>query len=254
MTLWLIGGTSESKQIARSLADWGYPWLATVTTSTALQLYASLPGRAEVTRLSSTTVHRFLSNRGIQAIIDASHPFATEISCIAIQAAKTHNIPYLRYERPVVPLEPSTILLPNFSSLLQPQYLESQRVLLTTGVKTLALFRDWQTRSLLWARILPTDRSKQQALAAGFPASRLIQQKLPVIQDREMQLWRSLNLTKVVTKESGDAGGFSIKQDIARQLGIDLIAVARPPMQYPQCVNTLAEVISFCQSLGNSIG
>ena len=254
MTLWLIGGTSESKQIARSLADLDYPWLATVTTPPAVRLYGSLPGRVEVTRLTATTVEGFLSTRNIQAIVDASHPFATEISCIAIQAAKTHNIPYLRYERPIVPLQPSTLLLPNFASVLQPQYLEHQRVLLTTGVKTLGLFREWHTRSQLWARILPTDWSKQQALAAGFPATRLIQQKLPFIRERELQLWRSLNLTKVVTKQSGDAGGFALKQDIAGQLGIDLIAIARPPMQYPQSANTLGDVICFCQGLGQSIG
>ena len=255
MTVWLIGGTSESKQIAKSLSDWGYPWLATVTTPLAIRLYMGLPGRVEVTQLNSITIDRFLNSHAIQGIVDASHPFAVDISCLAMQAATKHAIPYLRYERPAVPLKPSTVLLPDFASLLQPQNLDRQRVLLTTGVKTLGLFRNWHQRSQLWARILPHDRSQQQALAAGFPATRLIPQQLPLLREQEMQLWRSLSLTKVVTKEAGEAGGFAVKQDLAEGLGIELIAIARPPMQYPRSVDAIAGVLSFCRTLeGRTMG
>ena len=248
--IWLIGGTSESKRIAQTLSAEGYPWLATVATPPAVQLYTSLPGQVKAVRLTSTTIDRFLHDYKIQAIVDASHPFATQISRLAIQAAAARQIPYLRYERPSLPLAPSTLLLLNFAALLQPQYLEGQRTLLTLGVKPLFLFRKWHPKVELWARILPTAASRQQAISAGFPPTRLIQQKLPVTYAQEEQLWRSLQLTQVVTKEAGQAGGFALKQALAQVLGIRLVAIARPLIHYPQAVNTIAEAVSFCQNLG----
>ena len=200
-------------------------------------------------RLTPASLDRFLSTQAICGIIDASHPFATQISQLAIQASQTHSIPYLRYERPSLPLAPTTLLLPNFASLLQPTYLEHQRVLLTTGVKTLSRFADWHQRSHLWARILPNETSKQQALAAGFPADRLIQQRLPLVRERERQLWRSLDISTVVTKEAGAAGGFALKQELALELGVRLIAIARPPMHYPQVIEAAEQAQAFCQQI-----
>lgn len=259
MTIWLIGGTSESKQIAQCLTSWGYSWLVTVATPLAAQLYTSLPGKVAAGRLTPTTIDRFLSTHSIRAIIDASHPFATQISQLAIQASQTHSLPYLRYERPSLPLHPSTLLLPSIEEVLQPSYLDRQRVLLTTGVKTLHFFANWHHRSHLWARILPNEFSHQQALAAGFPFDRLIQQRLPAAQERlqkqeerkerERQLWRSLNISTIVTKEAGAAGGFALKQELALELNVRLIAIARPRMNYPLAIDDVAQAQAFCQQI-----
>ncbi|MEM9567335.1 MAG: precorrin-6A reductase [Cyanobacteria bacterium P01_E01_bin.34] len=259
MTIWLIGGTSESKQMAQCLSNWGHSWLVTITTPLAAQLYTSLPGEALAQRLTPATIERFISTHAIQGIIDASHPFATQISLLAIQASKIYSLPYIRIERPSFPLHPSTLLLPNFEAVLQPIYLARQRVLLTTGVKTLHLFADWHQCSHLWARILPNESSKQQALATGFPPDRLIQQRLPAVQERlhnkeelkerERQLWRSLNISTVVTKEAGAAGGFALKQELALELGVKLIAIGRPDMNYPLMANDVDQVRAFCQHI-----
>ena len=249
MTIWLIGGTSESKQMAQCLSNWGYDWLVTVATPLAAQLYSSLSGHVETLCLTPATVDRFLSKHAIHAIIDASHPFAIQISQLAIQVSQTHRIPYLRVERPSLPLAPSTFLLPDVASLLRSDYLDRQRVLLTTGVKTLSLFANWHQRSHLWARILPNDISKQQALAAGFPSHRLIEQRLPLVRERERQLWRSLDISTVVTKEAGAAGGFALKQELALELGVRLIAIARPPVHYPQVIESAEQAQVFCRQL-----
>ncbi|MGK7911930.1 MAG: cobalt-precorrin-6A reductase [Synechococcus sp.] len=259
MTIWLIGGTSESKRMAQCLTDWGYSWRVTVATPSAAQLYTSLPGQVSAGRLTPSTIDRFLSTHSIRAIIDASHPFATQISQLAIQASQTHHLPYLRYERPSLPLHPKTLLLPNFEAVLQPHYLDRQRVFLTTGVKTLHLFADWHQRSHLWARILPGTSSRQQALTAGFPPDRLIQQRLPTRQEqaqhpeeqteRERQLWRSLDISTVVTKEAGAAGAFALKQELALELKVQLIAIARPRMDYPLEIDDVAQAQAFCQHI-----
>lgn len=199
--------------------------------------------------MTEDTAIAWARSHGIAAVLDASHPFAMQISQVAIAVACTLDIPYLRYERPRVPLAPETLLVPDVRMLLQPRHLGKRRVLLTTGIKSLPLFCDWHERSQLWARVLPTERSRKAAIAAGFPQERLIQQQLPIDRDRELELWRSLAVDTVVTKAAGVAGGLDVKQEVARELGVTLIAIARPPMDYPQQTSEFADVLAFCQQV-----
>ncbi|MEM6446287.1 MAG: cobalt-precorrin-6A reductase [Cyanobacteria bacterium P01_D01_bin.123] len=249
--IWLVGGTSESIAIASYLSAYGLNWLATVTTPRAAKQYAEWPGRAEVVVLTESTAIDWAQNHSLSAIVDASHPFATHISQVAIATARTLDIPYLRYERPRILLAPETILLPDFPVLLQEHHLDKRRVLLTTGVKSLTLFRNWHQRSQLWVRILPTERSRTAAIAAGFPPERLIAQQLPIERASEQELWRSLAIDTVVTKAAGVEGGLDVKQEVARDLGVKLIAIDRPAMTYPRQTSHVEGVLAFCQTVAN---
>lgn len=246
MTIWLVGGTSESRAIARLLSDRALPWLATVASDRARRLYAGLPGRICPGRLTPETIADFLTREGIRAIVDASHPFAVEISRLAIAT----GLPYLRFERSQPSMLPPTVVLPDLEALLVPEYLQGKRVLLLLGVKALPKFERWHARADLWARILP--ESKALALAAGFPTERLILESPPVPPDRERQLWQTLQIDAVATKASGNPSGFATKQAIARELRIPLYAIARPKICYPRQTSDLASVLEFCQAfIGN---
>jgi precorrin-6A/cobalt-precorrin-6A reductase len=248
MKIWLIGGTSDSRAIAQQLTAWQIPWFATVVTERARQLYAGLPGAVQVTTLNPQTITPFLqqAEHPIQGIIDASHPFAVEISHLAMQT----RLPYLRFERPDTPLVPPAIALPTWDAILQPEYLQGKRVLLTIGVKALPLFVPWLHRGEFWARILPTDASRQSAIQAGFPGDRLIPLTLPMQVETETQLWQSLQVDIVVTKASGDAGGFAVKMQVAQALQIPLLVLTRPPLTYPRHTHEIAVIESFCRELG----
>ena len=139
---WLIGGTSESRTIAQRLSQQGIDWVATVVTAAARRLYQGLPGQVQVGALEATGIQTLLKQYGICAIIDASHPFATEIS----HQAMATGLPYLRFERQRYSLVPPAESLSDLDTLFQPQYLENRRVLLTLGVKVLHRFRSWQSR------------------------------------------------------------------------------------------------------------
>ncbi|MEO1133585.1 MAG: cobalt-precorrin-6A reductase [Cyanobacteria bacterium J06639_1] len=249
--IWIVGGTSEGVAIASLLSAEGLSWIATVTTSRATGRYRELAGRVESIVLTQDTAIAWATDRHIAAIVDASHPFATQISRLATATARELFIPYLRYERPAISLRPETILLDTFGELLHPHYLENRRVLLTTGIKTLSLFRDWHERSHLFARILPTRSSREAAIAAGFPPDRLVEQQLPSTRQNELKLWRSLDIDTVVTKAAGKEGGLDIKQAVARELGVKSIAIARPAIDYPKQTSQFSEVLAFCQQVAN---
>jgi precorrin-6A/cobalt-precorrin-6A reductase len=240
--IWLIGGTSESRAIAQHLSRIQIPWIATVVTAKATRLYEDLPGQVWVGTLTPDQLDNFLRDYNIQAIVDASHPFATVISQLAIAT----GLPYLRFERPELSLPASVVVVPNLDAVLQPCYLDRRRILLTLGVKALPHFYPWQQRAELWARVLPT--SIQHAQTAGFSGDRLLAMQLPLTLDQERQLWQTLGIETVITKASGEAGGLSIKLQLAEELGTQLIAIARPAFSYSQQTSDLEAINAFCQT------
>jgi len=249
--LWLIGGTSESVQLAQAIASLGLPCIVSVTTATAQALYLQTPSlQVWVGRMDTSKIERFLQEQQIVAILDASHPYAVEISQQAYAIASVRQIPYLRFERLALDTQTENtqiIVLDSFETLLAGNYLHQQRVLLTVGSKVLPLFRNWQQLSTLYARIIPAVNSLEVAISAGFSSERIIAVRPPISPELEKALWRQWNISLVITKASGVAGGEDIKRTVAAQLSIPLIIISRPAVDYPQQTSDLSEALEFCQ-------
>jgi precorrin-6A/cobalt-precorrin-6A reductase len=283
--IWLIGGTQESAAIARELVQQQIPCTVSVTTAAARSLYPQDSNlQIWVGCLDAHSLPQFLSQQQVVAILDASHPFAVEISEQAIAVAAKFHIPYLRYERPELDqiggergkeeggegeageageageenspsrianlnaksLSPSTFCLESFTALLAGEYLLGQRVLLAIGYRPLVLFQPWQDRATLFARILPSMPALQAALAAGFTSDRLVALRPPVSAVVERALWQQWQISMVVTKASGTPGGEDIKRQVAAEMGVQLVVIARPQVVYPQQTSDLRTVIEFC--------
>ena len=244
---WVIGGTSESVIIAQAIAENNFPCVVTVTTADAVKLYPVLSNlQIRVGQLKEFQIHELIQQEKIIAIIDASHPYAIAISETVIKVAQALQIPYLRYERAELVPSPNITVLENFETLLAENYLTNQRVLLTVGYKVLPKFKIWQSQAVLFARILPSMESLKVALDSGFTSDRLIAIRPPLSMDLEKALWQQWNISLVVSKASGKAGGEEIKQKVSQVLGIPLIVIARPKVDYPQQTNNLNEVLRFC--------
>jgi precorrin-6A/cobalt-precorrin-6A reductase len=251
-TIWLIGGTSESAAIVKEIATGGLSLIITVTTEAARSLYPS-DLNIHVGSLNRQQMEYFCRENRISKIIDASHPFAVEVSQNAIATATILNLPYLRYQRPswqlVENLNSSSLVtvLDSFQTLLAGDYLQNQRILLTIGCKTLPLFESWQSRTVLFARVLPNRESLQTAYNSGFTSDRIMALRPPLTAELEMALWRQWDISTVVTKASGKAGGEDIKQQVAAQLKIPLIIIARPQILYPQQTDSINKLVDFCR-------
>lgn len=260
--IWLIGGTSESITLAQTLVAQAIPTLVTVTTETAKRRYPD-SANLQIQVGCLRNLDAFLKEYRVAAVLDASHPFATEISQQAIAATAQASIPYLRYERPTVnqtgqsapnefdpaqaEISSSTRTFASIPALLASGLLVGQRALLTLGYRTLDLFTPWHPQATLFARILPSMTALEAAIAAGFPPERIIALRPPFSQELERALWQHWQISMVVTKASGSPGGEDIKRQLAAELGISLVAIARPAIAYPQQTSDLAIAIQFCQ-------
>jgi precorrin-6A/cobalt-precorrin-6A reductase len=270
--IWLIGGTQESAQLATAIAQLNLPCTVTVTTESARSLYPNTTNlRVWVGKLDAHQVQRFLQVEQIVVILDASHPFAVEVSRLAIAASIEANLPYLRWERLQLGYgskddqkgaessikntlftsaeelcNGSAMYLDSFETLLMSNYLLGERVLLTVGYRPLAQFQPWQERSTLFTRILPSVTALEAALAAGFTNDRILALRPPVSLELEQALWQQWQISLVVTKASGIAGGEDIKHRAAMELGVKLIVVDRPQITYPQQTHDLQAALEFC--------
>ncbi len=262
--LWLIGGTQESRHLVTALLanlpdraeGQPSPLLISMTTDNARALYPdALADDLWIGQLTPDHGDRWIQQYNIAAILDASHPFATAISKLAIALAQRHQLPYLRYERPPVSHpaltwrdrqgRPGNITLPTVADVLTGAYLAQERTLLTLGYRALAAFVPWQSHGTLYVRILPSVPALTAALAAGFTSDRIIALRPPISDACEKALWQQWQLTQVITKASGAAGGEARKQAIAADLGIRLIRIARPAITYPAHTHTLATALQF---------
>lgn len=253
--LWLIGGTQESALLAQTIAQSDLECVVSVTTATARSLYPIAPNLTLwVGYLTIASLPTFLQTHQIGAILDASHPFAVEISQVAIAVAQTYQLPYLRYERPDIadvskreePAPSPRVYLDSFTALLAGDYLTGQRVLLTVGYRSLSLFQAWQERATLFARILPSVTALTGALQAGFTSDRLIALRPPISIPLERALWQQWQISIVVTKASGVAGGEAVKRQVATELNLPLIVIGRPHVAYPQQTSEPSVALEFC--------
>ena len=254
--IWLIGGTSESAELAIALTQQSLPYIVTVTTETARRLYPPT-AKVRVGKMTPEAIAAFIQQQQIACILDASHPFACEISRQAIAFANlqaSHHIAYLRYERAVVSENGLVTTVGSIEELLSGDLLKHQRVLFTLGCRDLYRFSTLRQTSKLFARILPSADAIAQATSSGFSPQEIIALRPPISAALEKALWQQWRITRVVAKASGRPGGEAIKRQVARELssemnseiGTRLILIARPPVSYPQQTNSVPAAIQFC--------
>lgn len=256
--IWLIGGTHESAVLARALSTQQIPYIVTVTTPAASRLYAT-DAQVWVGQLTPETIQSFVIQQRVRCILDASHPFASEISRQAIalsqgpfptRSPQHPPVAYLRYERPAIEqnTQPESLVttVDSIESLIVSGQLHHHRVLFTLGYRYLIRFAPLRATAKLFARVLPSEEAIAGARAAGFAPAEIIALRPPISAALEKALWQQWNISCVVAKASGQLGGETVKRQVAEQLGTRLILIQRPPMRYPQQTSSVSEAVKFC--------
>ncbi|MGB3292939.1 MAG: cobalt-precorrin-6A reductase [Phormidesmis sp.] len=246
--VWLIGGTSESAELAAVLSAQSIPYIVTVTTPVARALYPPMAA-VRVGQLTPEDIPKFVAQQGIRCIVDASHPFACEISRRAMMFCQQGVAAYLRYERSDLAAgttERSVTCVDSIETLVASDLLHHQRVLFTLGYRHLSLFSPLRQTSQLFARVLPSVEAISGALSAGFSPQEIIALRPPITPALEKALWQQWNLSRVVAKASGKPGGEAVKRQVAAELGVGLILIQRPPIRYLRQTASIREVVRFC--------
>ncbi len=255
----VLAGTADGRQIAGELLKAGAEVIATVTTGYGRELLSGYPGiQIYQGKLNAAAMLRLIRAQRIDCLIDASHPFAREASVNAIAACGEAGIGYLRFERNgVVTVEGAVVRRVLDFEAAADAATEVIRhgpgnVLLTIGSHHLRWFLekipDYPKR--LVVRVLPDSGVIAECEAAGLDSGNIIAIKGPFSVELNLELLRHCNASVMVTKDSGAAGGVREKIEAAASLGIPVIMVARPDLDYPCQANAVAEVVQWVKQRG----
>ncbi|MDA8337393.1 MAG: precorrin-6A reductase [Peptococcaceae bacterium] len=226
----VLAGTSEGRVLARTLAGRGRRVVACTATAYGGELLAGSGCTVRSGPLGETSLSGLVS--GARVLVDATHPFAREISVLAARTAADHGIPYLRYSRPAfsLPDDPLVHPVPDFgaAALLAPRL--GSVIFLATGSKTLDLFLPPARAAgcRVVARVLPAEGVVARCLSLGLSPADIVAAQGPFGREVNVALLRHFGAGVMVTKEDGAPGGLGEKLAACLELGVPLVVVGRP--------------------------
>jgi precorrin-6x reductase len=230
----LLAGTKDGRELAADLISAGFSVLASVTTSYGGALLQEIPGViVKIGRLDAAGMQRLVDEHRIKGILDATHPFAVEISQLAQDAACTSGRPYLRWERPSAALPESSLLyrVQDWDGVAEKiSDLQARSVFLAVGVNHLAFIVGHPLLSLcsFTARVLPLPEAVSTCLRVGLKPQQIVALQGPGSRELNRALFEHFQADALVTKESGPEGGTVEKVAAALDLKISVVLVERP--------------------------
>ncbi|OBH20169.1 cobalt-precorrin-6A reductase [Mycobacterium sp. E3247] len=230
MRVLLLGGTAEGRALAKTL----HPRVDVVSSLAGRVPDPALPvGPVRVGGFGGVEgLRRWLHEEGIDAVIDATHPFAATMTAHAAQACGELEIPHLVLARPAWEPGDAIVVESNTTAAETVAKERFSRVFLTTGRSGTRVFAD----SNAWFLI----RAVTEPDPASLPRRhQLVLSRGPYDYDGEVALLREHRIDALVTKNSG--GNLTrAKLNAAAALGIPVVMVARPPL--PAGVNVVGSV------------
>ena len=254
----IYAGTTEGRELAQELARERIYCDISVATEYGRQIMDEkispyiciLQGRmtAEQMRLKC-------ENERYLAVVDATHPFATEVSVNILESLKGLDIPYFRLGREKIPGEEgerqagerqtgeqqaeeqnymARKYFQNTAACVEALKKTEGKIFLTTGSKELSAFcREETIRKRLVVRVLPGMESLQECVRNGLEGRQIIAMQGPFSKEMNLAMIRQYQASVLVTKESGKTGGEDTKLAAAGEAQIPSYIILRPDEKTP---------------------
>ncbi|MDO5833476.1 MAG: precorrin-6A reductase [Lachnospiraceae bacterium] len=266
MHVFLFGGTTEGRKIAEAIAEVNREWAAHgdasaceageplslpfcaevyVATAYGASLLPAGPGiTVHVGRLDAAEMRALFEaarqTSGPLLVVDATHPYAAVVSENILSACAAAGVRCIRVERESTgageaELAPEGAALHWVDSIeeaaawLAAKSSHRPNILITTGSKELAPYTripDFAARC--YVRALPTVEALEKCQALGFRRAHLILMQGPFSEEMNVAQLRYADAGYLVTKASGETGGFPEKCEAALTLGVEVVCIGRP--------------------------
>lgn len=240
MRVLILGGTGDAAELAAKVAT--IQGLEAITSLAGRTREPSIPlgdfrvgGFGGVVGLAS-----YLRQMQIDLLIDATHPFASQISFNAADAATEVGVPHLMLIRPPWKKESGDrwIEVDSVEAAATSLQNQAQRVFLTVGRQELAVFAHLEK---IWFLMRMIDPPTDDALV---PAGRILCDRGPFTLNNERQILIDNNIDTIVSKNSG---GDATKPKIvaARELGVKVVIINRPAIPPGEQVTDVDAVLAW---------
>ncbi|MEO5796890.1 MAG: cobalt-precorrin-6A reductase [Rhodoferax sp.] len=240
----VLGGTTEASRLAQALAQAGVDGIFSYAGRTSVPIAQPLPTR--VGGFGGVAgLQAYLQTERITHVVDATHPFAAQMSSHAVQACAAVGIPLLALERPAWQAHSGDVWqhVPDIAAAVQALPATPARVFLAIGRQHLAPFlacaQHWYLLRLVDPVLdLPTERGH------------VVLDRGPFTLEGDRALLHAHGISHVVSKNSGGAGA-QAKLTAARERGLPVILIDRPPVPARQTVGTINDVCLWLGCAGS---
>lgn len=242
MKIVIFSGTTEGRLLSRLLAEKG----AAVTVCVATEYGCEEQGEASgITVLKGRkTVEEMVELlRGSDLCVDATHPYAVEVTKSVRRACAAAEVPYRRLLRDRS-ANTDAIVVGSAEAAAKLLADREGNILLATGMKELPAFAGISS-ARLYPRVLPTGDSIAACERAGIPHRNIIAMQGPFSAELNEALIRQFHIAYLVTKDGGKAGGFQEKVQAAENTGIELVLIRRPE----ETGETFEEIAAACEEM-----
>lgn len=238
----ILGGTSEASALARRLA-------ATSGIATTL----SLAGRTRAPAAQPVPVRiggfggveglrRWLYANAIDRVIDATHPFAAQMTANAFAACASEGVPRVRFTRPPWQdrLGDRWTHVSNIEAAVRALGASVRRVFLPLGRNSLGAFAAAPQNYYLVRSIDPPDS------LAYLPVHKIVLGRPPFALEAESALLRDHRIDVMVAKNAGGDAS-AAKLTAAREMELPVIMVAPPPLPPGLVLHELDAALAFAR-------
>ena len=241
--LLLFAGTTEGRTLSESLAAAGIRHTICVATAYGEIVLKAHPlveihqGRMNQEQIAALIATENTSEEGYAAVVDATHPFAQDVTRNIKAAVEGGNIPYFRLQR-------NCAILQEHKGMERFTYFETNEacakaleqtegnILLTTGSKELSKYCvSAQVKQRLYVRVLPSVESLSLCMEQGIRGKQIIAMQGPFTMEMNEAILRQYHISHLVTKESGVSGGYLEKLEAAQRTGVHMFVIGCPTQE-----------------------
>ncbi len=218
----VFGGTTEGRKAVEVLEEAGTPYY--YSTKTGEQDIALHHGIRIDGAMDAAAMTAFCQQHDIRLMVDAAHPFASQLHKTIAQVAASIGIPVIRYERLYPPRDSSFTWIDDYSQV--PTNIHT--LLATTGVQSISKLKWLESLGVkVIYRILNRESSLQLAYEQGVTDDQLCFYEDELLPDAGA----------ILLKESGVSGGFNEKIAAAKEKDMRIIVLKRPHLSFDHTVN-----------------
>ena len=219
----ILGGTTEGRMAVKVADEAGS--LYYYATRGSLQQIVCKYGIHLTGGMDLPYMIEFCRSNSIRLLIDAAHPFAMELHRTVAATSEALQLPVVRVERTYPEYSADLVWCDDYEDAIKKlKEAGIIRLLALTGVQTIGMLQDYWKENSCWFRILRREESLVIARSQGFDERNIVYYE----EEGEEELISRLQPQALLTKESGDSGGFSQKVEAAKKFHIPVYVVKRP--------------------------
>lgn len=246
----LILGTSEGRKILSLLNN----YTEDILVSTATEYGGEILKDYRYSYLNTNPLDleglvKLFKEKSISLLVDASHPYALEISKNAMKACEVLGIEYLRYERPSCvdkfKNEEKIIELKDYEELYDKLKNIKGNILNTTGSRNLDKILSMNLENRIIHRVLPSVKVMQECINKGLDVGDIIAIKGPISYELNCAFIKEYKAQAVIFKDSGIQGGTEEKLRACVDNNIYGFIIGRQTTKYNNVFYNTEDLVNY---------